>query len=574
MEKNQELLSPLQRLVRLLKVYRRQIGYIYIYAMFSGLIYLTIPLGIQTVINFLLGGQVSASLVILILFVIGGVAISGWFQIMQLWLIEHLEQSIFTKASLEFAFRIPRLQLDAIHNEYLPELVNRFFDILSIQKGLSKLLIDFSIASLQIVFGLLLLCFYHPLFIALGAAILFVVYLIFRYSGPTGLETSLKESKAKYEVVHWLEEVARTLNTFKLAGGSSLPMSNTDTLVSEYLTHRKKHFKILVSQFLNMVMFKVVVIGGVLILGSYLVLTEQINIGQFVASEIIIIMVIVSIEKLILNMDTVYDVLTALEKVGTVTDFPIEKEQGMEMSRTEKGLKVSYKRVSFVYPGSEKQSLNNLNLDISSGEKVCVSGFNGSGKTTLLKITAGLYEGYEGSILFDEIPLRNIKTSSLRALIGDCLFEESLFEGTLYDNITLGRPGISLEQVKEAVEAVQLSQFLEMNKEGYFLLVNPEGKRLPDSVIVKIILARSIVSRPSLVLLTDSLMVLESEERKKIINYFTDKRHSWTLLMISNSLDTVRKCDRIILLQNGEIIENEPVSTMDVNKMSYQKILI
>lgn len=573
MEKT-NILSPFQRLIRLLKVYRKQIGYIYIYAMFSGLIYLTIPLGIQTVINFLLGGQVSASLVILILFVIAATAFSGWFQIMQLWLIEYLEQSIFTKASLEFAFRIPRLQLDAIHNEYLPELVNRFFDILSIQKGLSKLLIDFSMASLQVVFGLLILSFYHPLFIALGSTIVFVVYLIFRYSGPRGLETSLKESKAKYEVVHWLEEVARTLNTFKLAGGSSLPMDNTDRLVTEYLTHRKKHFKILMSQFFNMVLFKVVVIGGVLILGSYLVLTEQINIGQFVASEIIIIMVIASIEKLILNIDTVYDVLTALEKVGTVTDFPIEKERGIELSSTGKGLKVSCRKVSFAYPGSDKNTLDGLDLDISSGEKLCVAGFNGAGKTTLLKLMAGLYEGYRGNILFNDVPLQNIKTSSLRALIGDCLFEESLFEGTLYENITLGRPGISLEQVKQAVEAVHLSGFLESNKDGYFVTVNPEGKRLPDSVIVKIILARSIVATPSLVLLTDSLMVLESEERKNIIDYFTNSGHTWTLVLVSNNLETVKKCDRVILLHNGKIIENEPVRTMDINKTSYQKTLI
>ena len=157
-----------------------------------------------------------------------------------------------------------------------------------------------------------------------------ILYLIFRFTAPNGLRTSLVESKYKYEVVHWLEEIARAMETFKLAGKSQLPMTKTDEAVTDYLTARKAHFKTLVFQYINLTGFKVIVAAGLLLIGSLLVFNQQMNIGQFVASEIIIILVLASVEKLILSMETIYDVLTSIEKIGTVTDIPLEPNTGVK----------------------------------------------------------------------------------------------------------------------------------------------------------------------------------------------------------------------------------------------------
>ena len=195
----EEKLHPVQRFFRLLKPESKDILYIYTYAIFNGLINLSLPLGIQAIINLISGGQFSTSWTVLIIFVMIGIGMTGGLQVFQLTITERLQQRIFTRASFEFAYRIPRIKLEAVHKSYVPELVNRFFDTLSVQKGLSKILIDFSTATLQVLFGLILLSFYHPFFVLFGIALLLIVYLIFRFTGPQGLTTSLRESKYKYE---------------------------------------------------------------------------------------------------------------------------------------------------------------------------------------------------------------------------------------------------------------------------------------------------------------------------------------------------------------------------------------
>ncbi|MEM7510853.1 MAG: ABC transporter transmembrane domain-containing protein, partial [Bacteroidota bacterium] len=395
--------KPLKRFFRLLSLEKKEIGHVYIYAIFNGLIYLSLPLGIQAIISQVLANQLSSSWVLLIIVVTLGTAVVGGLQIMQMSITEMIQQRIFTRASFEFAYRIPRIKMEALAKYYPPELVNRFFDTMNVQKGLPKILIDLSTAGIQIIFGLILLSFYHPFFIIFGLFLVLLLFLIFRYTGPQGLVTSLEESNHKYEVVYWLEEMARALSSFKLAGETDLALKKTDGLVSNYLSARKKHFRVLITQFSNIVAFKTIVTAGLLILGSILLIERRMNVGQFVASEIIILMVISSVEKLIQSMETIYDVLTGMEKIGKVTDLPLERHKGMEFENinTGQGIDIQFKNVDFKFPYDYDLSLKNVSFDILPGEKVCISGPSGSGKSMLLNVLSGLYEHYNGIIAFN-----------------------------------------------------------------------------------------------------------------------------------------------------------------------------
>ncbi len=564
-------LHPFRRFFRLLNPESKDILYIYSYAIFNGLINLSLPLGIQAIINLITGGQISTSWTVLVIFVVIGIAMTGALQVFQLTISERLQQRIFTRASFEFAFRIPRIKMESVHKYYVPELVNRFFDTLSVQKGLSKILIDFSTATLQVMFGLILLSFYHPFFIFFGLALLLIVYLIFRFTGPQGLRTSINESKYKYEVAHWLEEIGRNMGTFKLAGNTDLPLKKTDDLVSSYLDARKSHFKVLVKQYINMVSFKLVVAAGLLIMGSILVIDQQINLGQFVAAEIVILLIINSVEKLILSMETIYDVLTALEKMGHVTDLPLENIEGMEIDdNDEKGMSVSIKNLYFSYPDNKKPVLKDVNVDIKAGERVCISGYNGSGKSTLLRIIAGLFEQFDGILSYNGIPVGNLNIENLRTYIGDSLHEEKLFKGTLYENISLGRPGVNTKIVMNAAEKVLLMDFVRNLKDGFNTIIDPEGKNLPDSIITKIILARSIACKSRLLLITDHLTRLDPTECGQIMNFLVKPENPWTLIVISNQSDIASKCDRVVLMKDGSIIGDAPYNTISKKDMFYK----
>lgn len=562
--------TPLQRFFRLLTLERREIGHIYLYAIFSGLINLSLPLGIQAILSLVLANQLSSSWALLVGIVTLGTILAGALQIMQISITEMIQQRIFVRSSFEFAYRIPKITMSALFKKYPPELVNRFFDTLTIQKGLPKILIDLSTATLQILFGLLLLSFYHPFFLVFGFVLLLLLFIIFRFTGPMGLRTSLLESDYKYQVVHWLEEVARTLSSFKLAGQTNLALEKTDKLVNSYLNARKKHFRILLFQFSNIVVFKTIVTAGLLILGSKLLIERELNIGQFVASEIIIILVINSVEKLILSMDTIYDVLTAVEKIGKVTDLPLERTDGIDFKEVATGYGVDVKidKLNFSFPGENMKSLQEVSFHIKPGEKVCIAGHAGSGKSVLLNVVSGLYENYEGSIAFNEISLKNLNIVSLRSYIGDCLSQKNLFKATLMENLTMGKKDILLENVMWSLDRLGLSDFVRSLPEGLNTIINPETPQLPFSISRKLVLARSIAKRPQLLIMDDFFSIWEKDDKRVICEFLTCNDLD-TVISVSNDRVFAKMCSKIIIMENGTVkkvgrpdqILNDPIYT-------------
>lgn len=548
-------LSPIQRFWLLLKPDKKEVRNVYVYAIFLGLVNLSLPIGIQSIINIIQGGQMSTSWVILVIFVMSGVALSGVLQIYQLKITEHLQQKIFTRAAFEFTYRITKIKLAALYKHYPPELMNRFFDIVAIQKGISKILIDFSTASIQAVFGLLLLSLYHPFFIIFSLVLILLVYAIFKLTGKKGLSTSLLESKSKYNLVHWLQELARTSVSFKLAGPTNLPLEKTNKETNKYLGYRDSHFRILVTQYSLMVVFKVIVAAGLLIVGSVLVMEQQMNIGQFVAAEIIILLVMGAVEKLILSLENIYDVLTSLEKVGQVTDLPLERNTGMDITKDkiDKGLKVEFCNVTFSYPEQKLPVLNDICLTIEPNENIILIGDSDSGKTTLLYLLASLYKTKTGAILFNEIPMGNLNPHNLRSIIGDCLMDEVLFEGTIIDNITMGRENATFENAQWAIENLGLKDFIKSLPEGYDTYIHPQGKQFSKGIVDKLILARSIADKPKLVLIKDAFSSMVGEEREKIFQFLTSKTNNWTLVLSSKDKSLIDMMDRAIYIENGFI---------------------
>ncbi|GAA4465325.1 hypothetical protein GCM10023189_45760 [Nibrella saemangeumensis] len=320
---NLKPLTPLQRLIRLLTNEKRDIWYIYLYAIVAGLVSLSLPLGIQAVFNLVSSGMVFNSIYLLIVLVVLGVVLTGILLISQMALVEYLQQRIFVKAAFEFTFRLPRIQPEALDPYYPPELMNRFFDVLTLQKGLPKLLIDISAALIQILFGIILLSFYHPIFIAVGILTIMMLIGVVLIYGPSGLRTSLSESKYKYKVAGWLEEIAGNLPDYRQDPDSPGMMDKTDELVANYLKYRNEHFSVLRRFYYNAVGFKTIVTGALLVLGTLLVVDRQMTLGQFVAAELVIVLITNSVEKLVMSIDVVFDLLTAVEKLGNVTDLPL-----------------------------------------------------------------------------------------------------------------------------------------------------------------------------------------------------------------------------------------------------------
>ncbi len=546
--------SPLTRLIKLLSTERKEIFYILFYAIVIGLIGLVVPLGIQTTVELISGGVFFSSVYVLIGLVIVGVLLSGILQIIQISLVEFLQRRIFTKASLEFAFRIPRIRIESIQKNYAPELVNRFFDVMTIQKGLPKLLIDLSSATIQIFFGLLLISLYHPFFVFFGIFLVGVLVLIFYTTGPRGLKSSIDESKYKYKVAHWLEELARAIQSFKLAGSTDLPIRKTDYNVNNYLKNRKIHFRVLITQFSFIVLFKALITGGLLIMGTLLVVDRQITLGQFVASEIVIILILNAVEKIIMYMDVVYDLLTAVDKVAHVTDLPIERVGGFDFPTVgNQGFSVRTKDLNYKYVDSGYYALKGIDLDIKAGEIICITGKGNSGKTTLMNILTGIFTDYEGVVTINNYSLRDLDLTHMRDRVAKNISQEDLFDGTLLENITLGKPGTTVHDAIQALELVGLSDIVNAFPKGLETPVISGGKGFSKTIIHKLILARCLAKKPKLIVLNDFFITLSKSDKMELLACVTKSERPCTVIVVSKDPMIMSACDRVIMMEDGRV---------------------
>ena len=308
-------------------------------------------------------------------------------------------------------------------------------------------------------------------------------------------------------------------------------------------------------QFLSGIAFRVLVLGGFLVLGSLLVMDNQLNIGQFVASEILILFVVDSVEKLIRLHETAYDVLTAIEKIGQVADLPLEREGGLRVEDfcADQPLEVELRDLSYQYNDSETPVLKNLNLKIKAGERLALAGYSGSGKSTLMQILSVVKRDFTGSLLFNGLPKQNLHLRSLREHIGDVSSQEDVFKGSILENITLGNEHVTLQRVLEAAEQVGISEFIRNMPDGLNTELLPGGKNIPRSVVTKILVARSIATLPKLLVVEEPQGNLNFRDRLRIAQLLTDKSRPWTLITVTADPLLAALCDRVVVMKSGEV---------------------
>jgi ABC-type bacteriocin/lantibiotic exporter with double-glycine peptidase domain len=549
-------MTSLKRLFNLLELDKKDVFQIFFYAIFAGIVSLSLPLGIQAIVNFIQSGRISASWIVLVILVVIGVALVGILSLMQLRITENLQQKMFVRSSFEFAARLPKIEFKELYGHYPPELANRFFDTLTIQKGTSKLLVDFSAAILQIVFGVILLSLYHPFFIVFGLLLLVLLYIIFKFSYNKGIQTSLKTSKNKYKTAGWLQEIARNNFSFRNELNYDFALEKNNGIIKDYLYCRESHFNVIKRQFSHLIIFKVIITASLLIIGGYLVLSQEMNIGQFVAAEIIILLVISSVEKIILGLETFYDVLTAVEKIGQVTDMELEEEITAENKSCYTNISLETENMEFQFPGTNFGILNNINLKIESGEKIIIAGENGSGKTTLIRVLSGLLHPTSGNFFINDDTFRKIDIKQYRSRIGSIIQGETPFEGTILENITFNDKNISTEDLKWALDGVQLTSFIKTLPKGLDTKIFPEGKELSSSNAQKILLARSIIHKPNILFYEEPTDKMDVKVANEIIDFITSEKNKWMVIVSSQNPHWLTKCTREITMQKGTILSD------------------
>ena len=549
MAQGSTLSHALIKLHKLIMTDKKDVSSVYFFAIVGGLVSLVLPLGIQAILSFVMAATLSTSIVILIIIVIAGVFFNGFVQIRQMQVIERIRQKIFTRYGLEFGYKIPKMNLQQMDNFYLPETVNRFFDIVSLGKSIEKVLIDIPISIIQILLSLILLSFYHPLFIAFGALVLLVLIILLSLTSNRGFATSMDASDYKYKTAGWLQEIARCAKTFKYSKGANLHEKNTDMLIGNYLKSRTAHFKILTTQYWSLIVFKILIVSAMLIAGTWLLLEQQINVGQFIASDIVILLIINAVEKLIGTMDNVYDSLTSIEKLSKIVDSPVEESGNFSFNKIN-GCEIEFDKVGFVYPNGNV-GLQEVTFNIADNKMLCIDGNSGSGRTTINRLLTGYLQKFSGNILINKIPIGNYNLDEFRKNTGIMFMGQDIFRGSVLENLSMGNEQISISEISYIADKVGFTDFIKNTKNGYDTLLDPTGNKLSNYVIQNIKLIRALLGKPKLLLLEEPLQHLDEVKQSVMINYLKKESNATIIIVTKNKL-IHQNADSVLILNDNK----------------------
>lgn len=548
-------LTPLARFWSLLAADKHDLIILIIYTLMNGVVSLAVPLAAQALVNTIAAGIFLQPLVVLSLLVLTGLLFGCILRMLKFVLVENLQQRIFARTTLSLGERIPAIKASALNTEYMPELINRFFDVMTIQKCWAKLLLEGPTALLQIWIGLVLMAFYSPFLLAFDVFIILFILFAINVLGTFGLRSSIEESVLKYRVAEWLEDMGRCQTGLKTNGFSQFLTRRTDALVMDYLRARRSHFAVLFRQALGTYFFQAVASAGILAVGGWLVINRQLTLGQLVAAELIVLNVLGALEKLIRNCDTFYDLLTGLDKVGHISDLPVERIGGLELPDNSEGLTVKCNQVTFAYAG-RNEILSGLNLLIDSGQMASLVGESGAGKTTLASVICGLQEARNGTVEIGGLDVRDLDLLSLRKQVGFVGESNEIFEGTIEENVSLGRPSVTHQDVRWALEVAQFTNDLVHLPDGLNTSLVSGGRNLSRGQVQRLLIARAIAGQPKLLILDEAFTGIDEKTKLKIIEALFAKTNKWTVLDISHDAEVVVRSDTVYLLTDGQIKES------------------
>jgi ABC-type bacteriocin/lantibiotic exporter with double-glycine peptidase domain len=533
---------PMQRLWSLLVSDKHDLVVLIVYTLMTGLVSLAVPLAAQALVNTIAAGIFLQPLIVLSLLVLAGLFFGSILRMLKFCLVENLQQRIFARITLRLSERIPVIKASALNTEYMPELINRFFDVITVQKSWGKLLLEGPAALLQVIIGLVLMACYSPYLLAFDLLIILFVFFAVSVLGIGGLKTSIRESALKYRVAEWLEDMGRCQTSLKTNGISEFLVRRSDSLVLNYLRARREHFSVLFRQAFGTYFFQALASAGILAIGGWLVINRQLTLGQLVAAELVVLNVLAALEKLIRNCDTFYDLLTGLDKVGHISDLPIERSGGIELpvGLTE-GLSVNCLKLHFAY--HSREIISGLTFAMEAGERASLVGASGAGKTTLASLICGLQEATHGTVEVGGYDVRDINLKSLRnhvGLVGDI---NEIFEGTIEENVGLGRPTVSHQDIRWALDVAQFSDDLVFLPSGINTMLVSGGRNLSRGQVQRLLIARAIAERPQLLILDEAFTGIDEKTKLKIIDALFASENTWTVLDISHDAEVVMRSD-------------------------------
>lgn len=533
--------TPWQRLQALMRLERDDLWVVFVYGSVVGLFSLATPVAVQSLVSTVAFGTLLQPILVLSLLLLVALGFQGVLRALQARVVEALQQRVFVRTALDLAWRLPRVKPEATRAGFGPEAVNRFFDVLTIQKTAHTLLTDGLDVVLTIGIGVLVLAFYHPMLLVFAIVLVAVLAALLWLPARRGLNNSIQESYAKYDVAAWLEELARPGSAFRSEAGAEFAAERTDALVRRYLSARRSHFGVLFGQTIGVLSLQVIASALLLGLGGWLVVQRELTLGQLVAAELIVAVVTGAVAKLGKMLDSAYDLLTGLDKVGHLLDQPIEEaDAGGEPIPGKGPVRVA------VHEAADGSGVA-INLAIEAGARVAISGPHAH---QLGEWLGALTVPLRGSVTLNGVETHRARSPRLRGDVA-VIQHGDLFDGTVLENVTLGRTAVTANEARHALAQVGLLDEVRAMADGLDTRVFANGQPLTPSQCTRLLVARAIAGNPRLVVVDESLESIEASARAGAVTALTRKGAPWTLVAIVDdpSVALARACTEQLTME-------------------------
>lgn len=543
--------KPLRRLRALLAAERKDLWVVVTYSIAVGLLSLVVPVAVQSLVNTVAFGSLLQPLVVLTVAVLAALGFSAVLNGFRVFVIEIIQRRIYARVAGDVAYRLLRVKAEAFDRHHGPEMVNRFFDVVTVQKSAALLLMDGLSLLMQTLLGMTLLALYHPFLLAFDLFLILAISVIIFGLGRGAVHSAILESKAKYATAAWLEEMAALTRTFKSGGSSRFAMDRADRLARDYLGYRQKHFRIFMRQVVGSLALQAIASAALLGIGGFLVIDRQLTLGQLVAAELIVTVVVGGFSKFGKKFETFYDLLAAIDKLGALIDLPLERLGGETLLATEEPATVRFRDVSFALGG--QKILNHSDWELPAGAVIGLTGETGAGKTSVADLLFGLRRPDGGVLTVDGVDVRDLCLEELREQVA-LVHDAEVFSGTVLENVSVGRRNVDSAAAREALETVGLLADVLDLPEGLQTELSMTGRPLSPGQTARLALARAIAGRPRLLILDGAFEKIDEPGlRNQIADRIFDRSHPWTLLCISSQPDLLGRCERVYQLESASL---------------------
>lgn len=471
-------------------------------------------------------GVLTQPLIVLSIVLMGLLIISGTLKALRVFVLELFQRQFYARTTSDIALRILNSDHLALKEANGEEIANRYFDVMTVQKKATVLLTDGLAFVLQTGVGLILLGFYHPYFLAFDLILIALIYFVIIFFGKNAIDTAIQESKAKYEVADWLSEMARVDLFFKSRRRKKYAIGFSDKLINKYLDKRSRHFRELFTQTVILLVIYALMSALTLGLGGYLVIDGQLTLGQLVAAELVVTVILTSFAKMGKYLESFYDLCAAIEKISIFYELPLEEN---EISSTTSMLPgdLHLKNVMHVY--DERTYLYDYHFQ--QGKTYYLSTILNSCKVVYLSILSAVERAKQGEVFLGGVEFEELNPIDIRENIF-IIFKPNLFGASLEENIASINCSAKKSQVEECLKVVGLENLDEVFEDGLEQKILPSGYPLWSSQMLRLEIAKGLLSDASVLVFTEIFDQVVKNTRGNILKYA--QQLGKTVLVFSN----------------------------------------